>query len=215
MLVASSFMWYRPNIWSKHYPEVPGIYVSWIVIDSSASLQKFREYLEGSNLITKLQAKHDLLQRTLGEGKCHTVNWKVFPNYTVNPLKCQRYAGKELQNLKLNCPVSIDFIFTSHSFGAVVRLHTINWFYFFNTYLLPLHRCLDKWLYLATELLNDKSHVWKESNTVQVDLRAVTNVLFLHPNNFCWLEGFFKTWERVIFLKHIELSRMHLVQWTH
>ncbi|KAL8221454.1 UNVERIFIED_CONTAM: SLIT-ROBO Rho GTPase-activating protein 1 [Gekko kuhli] len=28
---------------------------------------KFREYLEGSNLITKLQAKHDLLQRTLGE----------------------------------------------------------------------------------------------------------------------------------------------------
>ncbi|XP_056430256.1 SLIT-ROBO Rho GTPase-activating protein 1 isoform X2 [Hyla sarda] len=30
---------------------------------------KFREHLEGSNLITKLQAKHDLLQRTLGEGK--------------------------------------------------------------------------------------------------------------------------------------------------
>ncbi|XP_044278958.1 SLIT-ROBO Rho GTPase-activating protein 1 isoform X3 [Varanus komodoensis] len=29
---------------------------------------KFREYLEGSNLITKLQAKHDLLQRTLAEG---------------------------------------------------------------------------------------------------------------------------------------------------
>uniref|UniRef100_A0A8D2LD84 SLIT-ROBO Rho GTPase-activating protein 1 n=1 Tax=Varanus komodoensis TaxID=61221 RepID=A0A8D2LD84_VARKO len=30
---------------------------------------KFREYLEGSNLITKLQAKHDLLQRTLAEGR--------------------------------------------------------------------------------------------------------------------------------------------------
>ncbi|XP_018111488.1 SLIT-ROBO Rho GTPase-activating protein 1 isoform X2 [Xenopus laevis] len=30
---------------------------------------KFREHLEGSNLITKLQAKHDLLQRTLGEGR--------------------------------------------------------------------------------------------------------------------------------------------------
>nr|XP_036863042.1 SLIT-ROBO Rho GTPase-activating protein 1 isoform X3 [Manis javanica] len=29
---------------------------------------KLREYLEGSNLITKLQAKHDLLQKTLGEG---------------------------------------------------------------------------------------------------------------------------------------------------
>ncbi|KAG9335210.1 hypothetical protein JZ751_005563 [Albula glossodonta] len=29
---------------------------------------KFREYLEGSNLISKLQAKHDLLKRTLGDG---------------------------------------------------------------------------------------------------------------------------------------------------
>uniref|UniRef100_A0A672LYU4 SLIT-ROBO Rho GTPase-activating protein 1 n=1 Tax=Sinocyclocheilus grahami TaxID=75366 RepID=A0A672LYU4_SINGR len=29
---------------------------------------KFHEYLEGSNLITKLQAKHDLLKRTLGDG---------------------------------------------------------------------------------------------------------------------------------------------------
>ncbi|XP_074533345.1 SLIT-ROBO Rho GTPase-activating protein 1 isoform X2 [Halichoeres trimaculatus] len=29
---------------------------------------KFRECLEGSNLITKLQAKHDVLKRTLGEG---------------------------------------------------------------------------------------------------------------------------------------------------
>uniref|UniRef100_A0A8C6L1I2 SLIT-ROBO Rho GTPase-activating protein 1 n=1 Tax=Nothobranchius furzeri TaxID=105023 RepID=A0A8C6L1I2_NOTFU len=29
---------------------------------------KFREFLEGDNLITKLQAKHDLLKRTLGDG---------------------------------------------------------------------------------------------------------------------------------------------------
>jgi len=35
---------------------------------SIVSSQKFREYLEGSNLITKLQAKHDLLKRTLGDG---------------------------------------------------------------------------------------------------------------------------------------------------
>uniref|UniRef100_A0AAQ4PQC3 SLIT-ROBO Rho GTPase-activating protein 1 n=1 Tax=Gasterosteus aculeatus aculeatus TaxID=481459 RepID=A0AAQ4PQC3_GASAC len=34
---------------------------------------KFREFLEGSNLISKLQAKHDLLKRTLGEGvRCST-----------------------------------------------------------------------------------------------------------------------------------------------
>ncbi|XP_040200037.1 SLIT-ROBO Rho GTPase-activating protein 1 isoform X6 [Rana temporaria] len=36
---------------------------------------KFRELLEGSNLITKLQAKHDLLQRTLGEGKGHRAEY--------------------------------------------------------------------------------------------------------------------------------------------
>lgn len=34
------------------------------------SLQKMKEYLEGRNLITKLQAKHDLLQKTLGESEC-------------------------------------------------------------------------------------------------------------------------------------------------
>ncbi|XP_028342228.1 SLIT-ROBO Rho GTPase-activating protein 3 [Physeter macrocephalus] len=30
---------------------------------------KFKEYVNGSNLITKLQAKHDLLKQTLGEGE--------------------------------------------------------------------------------------------------------------------------------------------------
>lgn len=34
----------------------------------SARLQKYKEYLNGSNLIVKLQAKHDLLKQTLGEG---------------------------------------------------------------------------------------------------------------------------------------------------
>ncbi|XP_074920951.1 SLIT-ROBO Rho GTPase-activating protein 2 isoform X3 [Chelonoidis abingdonii] len=33
---------------------------------------KMKEYLEGRNLITKLQAKHDLLQKTLGESKSGT-----------------------------------------------------------------------------------------------------------------------------------------------
>lgn len=47
----------------------------------SLSLQKFREYLEGSNLITKLQAKHDLLQRTLGEGKWFKVKMFTMQRY--------------------------------------------------------------------------------------------------------------------------------------
>ena len=33
-------------------------------------LQKLKEFLEGRNLITKLEAKHDLIQKTLGESKC-------------------------------------------------------------------------------------------------------------------------------------------------
>uniref|UniRef100_A0A3B4YFD7 SLIT-ROBO Rho GTPase activating protein 3 n=1 Tax=Seriola lalandi dorsalis TaxID=1841481 RepID=A0A3B4YFD7_SERLL len=35
---------------------------------------KFKEYLNGSNLIIKLQAKHDLLKQTLGEGKEECMN---------------------------------------------------------------------------------------------------------------------------------------------
>ena len=32
--------------------------------------------MEGSNLITKLQAKHDLLQKTLGEGQLFQIDGK-------------------------------------------------------------------------------------------------------------------------------------------
>uniref|UniRef100_A0A3B4Z8W4 SLIT-ROBO Rho GTPase-activating protein 1 n=1 Tax=Stegastes partitus TaxID=144197 RepID=A0A3B4Z8W4_9TELE len=39
---------------------------------------KFREFLEGSNLISKLQAKHDLLKRTLGEGTVTNLMWLLF-----------------------------------------------------------------------------------------------------------------------------------------
>lgn len=46
-------------------------------------LQKYKEYLNGSNLIIKLQAKHDLLKQTLGEGEagssftlCICVVWR-------------------------------------------------------------------------------------------------------------------------------------------
>lgn len=38
-------------------------------------LQKLKEFLEGRSLITKLEAKHDLIQKTLGESKydCQSV----------------------------------------------------------------------------------------------------------------------------------------------
>eukprot|EP00069_Balaena_mysticetus_P018261 bmy_02372T0 len=40
-----------------------------LIVLCPPALQKMKEYLEGRNLITKLQAKHDLLQKTLGESQ--------------------------------------------------------------------------------------------------------------------------------------------------
>uniref|UniRef100_A0A8C7FBG0 SLIT-ROBO Rho GTPase activating protein 1b n=1 Tax=Oncorhynchus kisutch TaxID=8019 RepID=A0A8C7FBG0_ONCKI len=45
---------------------------------------KFREYLEGSNLISKLQAKHDLLKKAMAEGKRHSLAFSFF--LAVDPL---------------------------------------------------------------------------------------------------------------------------------
>ncbi|KFO85522.1 SLIT-ROBO Rho GTPase-activating protein 2, partial [Buceros rhinoceros silvestris] len=65
---------------------------------------KMKEYLEGRNLITKLQAKHDLLQKTLGESEalvCDLLNpsgtaWNTaggrtigFPSFVCFPLTLQ------------------------------------------------------------------------------------------------------------------------------
>uniref|UniRef100_A0A4W6D5H8 SLIT-ROBO Rho GTPase-activating protein 1 n=1 Tax=Lates calcarifer TaxID=8187 RepID=A0A4W6D5H8_LATCA len=57
---------------------------------------KYKEYLNGSNLIVKLQAKHDLLKQTLGEGewwlysKLHKVQWQPIP---VVVESCIRYIN--------------------------------------------------------------------------------------------------------------------------
>uniref|UniRef100_A0A3Q1FUA4 SLIT-ROBO Rho GTPase-activating protein 1 n=1 Tax=Acanthochromis polyacanthus TaxID=80966 RepID=A0A3Q1FUA4_9TELE len=42
---------------------------------------KFREFLEGSNLISKLQAKHDLLKRTLGQS-IRDLMWLLFTSHS-------------------------------------------------------------------------------------------------------------------------------------
>lgn len=42
--------------------------------------QKFREYLEGSNLVSKLQAKHDVLKKAIAEGEPFKVLWAFLPH---------------------------------------------------------------------------------------------------------------------------------------
>uniref|UniRef100_A0A8D2LFQ8 SLIT-ROBO Rho GTPase activating protein 3 n=1 Tax=Varanus komodoensis TaxID=61221 RepID=A0A8D2LFQ8_VARKO len=61
---------------------------------------KFKEYLNGSNLITKLQAKHDLLKQTLGEGKSQMCLNKP-PCLPPKPQKMRRPRPLSVYNHKL------------------------------------------------------------------------------------------------------------------
>ncbi|KAK1169180.1 SLIT-ROBO Rho GTPase-activating protein 1 isoform X1 [Acipenser oxyrinchus oxyrinchus] len=62
---------------------------------------KFKEFLEGSNLITKLQAKHDLLKRTLGEGYRAEYMTTRPPNVPPKPQKQRKPRPSSLFNAKL------------------------------------------------------------------------------------------------------------------
>lgn len=55
-------------LWTnKHLKHLKAIWLSFAFC--LFDLQKYKEYLNGSNLLVKLQAKHDLLKQTLGEGE--------------------------------------------------------------------------------------------------------------------------------------------------
>ncbi|XP_022535311.2 SLIT-ROBO Rho GTPase-activating protein 1 isoform X1 [Astyanax mexicanus] len=62
---------------------------------------KFREFLEGSNLIAKLQAKHDLLKRALGEG--HRAEYMTTrpPNLPPKPYSTRRPRPRSFFSVKL------------------------------------------------------------------------------------------------------------------
>uniref|UniRef100_A0A4W3HLP5 SLIT-ROBO Rho GTPase-activating protein 1 n=1 Tax=Callorhinchus milii TaxID=7868 RepID=A0A4W3HLP5_CALMI len=62
---------------------------------------KFKEYLEGSNLIMKLQAKHDLLHRTLGEGQKSNFMTTRPPNVPPKPQKARKSRPRSEYNAKL------------------------------------------------------------------------------------------------------------------
>uniref|UniRef100_A0A3Q3MZQ2 SLIT-ROBO Rho GTPase activating protein 3 n=1 Tax=Labrus bergylta TaxID=56723 RepID=A0A3Q3MZQ2_9LABR len=65
---------------------------------------KYKEYLNGSNLIVKLQAKHDLLKQTLGEGKTCEMNiaansWP--PTLPPKPQRMRKSRPRSIFNRKL------------------------------------------------------------------------------------------------------------------
>ncbi|XP_058243515.1 SLIT-ROBO Rho GTPase-activating protein 1 isoform X4 [Hemibagrus wyckioides] len=60
---------------------------------------KFREFLEGSNLIAKLQAKHDLLKRALGEG--HRAEYMTTRPPILPPKPHWRPRPRSVFNIKL------------------------------------------------------------------------------------------------------------------
>ncbi|KAK6480647.1 SLIT-ROBO Rho GTPase-activating protein 3 isoform X1 [Huso huso] len=62
---------------------------------------KFKEYLNGSNLITKLQAKHDLLKQTLGEGERTECGTTRPPSLPPKPQKMRKPRPLSVYNHKL------------------------------------------------------------------------------------------------------------------
>ncbi|XP_061778681.1 SLIT-ROBO Rho GTPase-activating protein 3 isoform X1 [Nerophis ophidion] len=67
-------------------------------------LSKFKEYLNGSNLIIKLQAKHDLLKLTLGEGERAECGTTRPPTLPPKPQKMRKLRPRSVYNHKMfNC----------------------------------------------------------------------------------------------------------------
>uniref|UniRef100_A0A672Q3S1 SLIT-ROBO Rho GTPase activating protein 3 n=1 Tax=Sinocyclocheilus grahami TaxID=75366 RepID=A0A672Q3S1_SINGR len=62
---------------------------------------KFKEYLNGSNLIIKLQAKHDLLKQTLGEGERADCGTTRPPTLPPKPQKLRKPRPRSIYNHKL------------------------------------------------------------------------------------------------------------------
>uniref|UniRef100_A0A4W5QUZ9 SLIT-ROBO Rho GTPase activating protein 3 n=1 Tax=Hucho hucho TaxID=62062 RepID=A0A4W5QUZ9_9TELE len=62
---------------------------------------KFKEFLNGSNLIIKLQAKHDLLKQTLGEGKAPRVSHPCFA-LTIAMI-CSQDSGQPIPLVVESC----------------------------------------------------------------------------------------------------------------
>lgn len=62
---------------------------------------KYKEYLNGSNLIVKLQAKHDLLKQTLGEGERAEYGTTRPPTLPPKPQRMRKCRPRSIFNRKL------------------------------------------------------------------------------------------------------------------
>ncbi|XP_053723580.1 SLIT-ROBO Rho GTPase-activating protein 3-like isoform X3 [Synchiropus splendidus] len=62
---------------------------------------KYKEYLNGSNLIVKLQAKHDLLKQTLGEGERAEYGTTRPPRLPPKPQRIRKSRPRSIFNRKL------------------------------------------------------------------------------------------------------------------
>ncbi|XP_068598970.1 SLIT-ROBO Rho GTPase-activating protein 3-like [Brachionichthys hirsutus] len=62
---------------------------------------KYKEYLNGSNLIVKLQAKHDLLKQTLGEGERAEYGTTRPPTLPPKPQRIRKSRPRSVFNRKL------------------------------------------------------------------------------------------------------------------
>ncbi|GAA6221925.1 SLIT-ROBO Rho GTPase-activating protein 3-like isoform X1 [Lates japonicus] len=62
---------------------------------------KYKEYLNGSNLIVKLQAKHDLLKQTLGEGERAEYGTTRPPTLPPKPQRMRKSRPRSIFNRKL------------------------------------------------------------------------------------------------------------------
>uniref|UniRef100_A0A3B5LPK5 Uncharacterized protein n=1 Tax=Xiphophorus couchianus TaxID=32473 RepID=A0A3B5LPK5_9TELE len=62
---------------------------------------KYKEYLNGSNLIIKLQAKHDLLKQTLGEGERAEYGTTRPPTLPPKPQRMRKCRPRSIFNRKL------------------------------------------------------------------------------------------------------------------
>ncbi|CAJ1050626.1 SLIT-ROBO Rho GTPase-activating protein 3-like isoform X1 [Xyrichtys novacula] len=62
---------------------------------------KYKEYLNGSNLIVKLQAKHDLLKQTLGEGERAEYGTTRPPTLPPKPQRMRKSRPRSVFNRKL------------------------------------------------------------------------------------------------------------------